>query len=54
MQELYDPTTVDKLLKLSEIQKNKGQYLDSEKTMNRAKYMIKINKEYQEQQQGNK
>ena len=54
MQELYDPTTVDKLLKLSEIQRNKGQYLDSEKTMNRAKYMIKINKEYQEQQQGNK
>ena len=54
MQELYDPTTVDKLLKLSEIQRNKGNYILSERTMAKAKEMIKINKDYQEQQQGNK
>jgi hypothetical protein len=54
MQELYDPTTVDKLLKLAEMQKNTGNYILSERTMAKAKEMIKINKDYQEQQQGNK
>ena len=54
MQEHYDPSTVEKLLRLSEIQQNKGDYIKAEQTKNRANEMMKINKEYNEQQQGNK
>jgi len=44
----YDTSSISKLMQLSEIYKNTGNYVASEKARNRAEVMIQINKDYKE------
>ena len=44
----YDTSSISKLMQLSEIYKNTGDYASSEKARNRAEVMIQINKDYKE------
>ena len=45
---LYDEGSISKLMKLSEIYKNTGDYVASEKARSRAEFMIQVNKDYKE------